>query len=79
MEAEIYCRAGGLKASPYTVKYRGPYIRRLERSRDEVKKTSLELEKSMARTDPLTGMINRRYFTELAEKEILRAKRFKGQ
>jgi diguanylate cyclase (GGDEF)-like protein len=40
-------------------------------------KASLEHLKSMARTDPLTGMINRRYFIELADKEIRRAKRFK--
>ncbi len=40
-------------------------------------KASLEHEKSMARTDPLTGMINRRYFNELADKEIRRSKRFK--
>ena len=36
-----------------------------------------EHEKELARTDPLTGVLNRRYFYIVAENEIYRAKRFK--
>lgn len=36
-----------------------------------------EHEKELARTDPLTGALNRRYFYIVAENEIYRAKRFK--
>ncbi len=36
-----------------------------------------EHEKDLARIDPLTGAVNRRYFYILAENEIYRAKRFK--
>jgi diguanylate cyclase (GGDEF)-like protein len=39
-------------------------------------KTSLEQEKALARIDPLTGVINRRHFEELANMEIHRSKRF---
>ncbi len=42
-------------------------------------KTSLGKEKILSRTDPLTGLINRRYFNELAVREISRAHRFKHQ
>ena len=42
-------------------------------------KTSLGKEKILSRTDPLTGLINRRYFNELAVMEISRAHRFKHQ
>jgi diguanylate cyclase (GGDEF)-like protein len=42
-------------------------------------KTSLEQEKILSRTDPLTGLITRRYFNELAVMEISRAHRFKHQ
>jgi diguanylate cyclase (GGDEF)-like protein len=40
-------------------------------------KTSLEQEKILSRTDTLTGLMNRRYFNELAVMEISRAHRFK--
>jgi diguanylate cyclase (GGDEF)-like protein len=40
-------------------------------------KVSLEHEKVLARTDPLTGIINRRYFVELTNMEIQRSKRFR--
>ena len=40
-------------------------------------KEVLEHEKELARTDPLTGVINGRYFTTLAEMEINRARRYK--
>jgi len=40
-------------------------------------KTSLEQEKQMARTDYLTGAVNGRYFRELAETEINRARRYR--
>lgn len=40
-------------------------------------KKSLEYEKEMARTDPLTELVNRRHFHELADKEIIRMLRFK--
>lgn len=39
-------------------------------------KDSLEMEKQMARTDQLTGAVNRRYFMELAEMEIIRMRRY---
>jgi len=39
-------------------------------------KTSLEQEKALARIDPLTGVLNRRHFEELANMEIHRSKRF---
>ena len=39
-------------------------------------KTSLESEKRMARTDHLTGAVNRRYFMELAEMEMIRMRRY---
>ena len=39
-------------------------------------KASLEQEKALARIDPLTGVINRRHFEELANMEIHRSKRF---
>ncbi len=35
-----------------------------------------EAAERLARTDPLTGLLNRRAFTELAEREIQRARRF---
>ena len=38
-------------------------------------KHSLEQERELARTDYLTGSVNKRYFTELAEAEIERARR----
>jgi diguanylate cyclase (GGDEF)-like protein len=38
-------------------------------------KRSLEHEREIARTDYLTGAVNKRYFTELAEAEIRRARR----
>ena len=40
-------------------------------------KSTLEDEKELARTDPLTGIANRRYFIELANAEINRARRYK--
>lgn len=40
-------------------------------------KDSLDKEKSLSRTDPLTGAMNRRSFYELAEIEINRSKRYK--
>ena len=40
-------------------------------------KSSLEREKELARTDALTGIANRRYFIELANMEINRARRYK--
>jgi diguanylate cyclase (GGDEF)-like protein len=40
-------------------------------------KYALEQEKELARTDPLTGIANRRYFIELANAEINRASRYK--
>jgi diguanylate cyclase (GGDEF)-like protein len=40
-------------------------------------KSTLEDEKELARTDPLTGIANRRYFIELANIEINRARRYK--
>lgn len=40
-------------------------------------KQALEHEKELARTDPLTGIANRRYFIELANAEINRAGRYK--
>jgi diguanylate cyclase (GGDEF)-like protein len=40
-------------------------------------KHTLEQEKELARTDPLTGIANRRYFIELANAEINRARRYK--
>lgn len=40
-------------------------------------KSALEEEKELARTDPLTGIANRRYFIELANAEINRACRYK--
>jgi len=40
-------------------------------------KSTLEDEKELARTDPLTGIANRRYFIELANAEINRALRYK--
>jgi diguanylate cyclase (GGDEF)-like protein len=39
-------------------------------------KNTLEQEKSLARTDPLTGAANRRYFFELAAQEMSRARRY---
>jgi len=39
-------------------------------------KNSLENEKQMARTDALTGAVNRRYFMDLAEMEINRMRRY---
>lgn len=42
-----------------------------------VLRNSLEYEKEMARTDPLTELVNRRHFHELADKEIIRMLRFK--
>ena len=40
-------------------------------------KSTLEEEKELARTDSLTGIANRRYFIELANTEINRARRYK--
>jgi diguanylate cyclase (GGDEF)-like protein len=40
-------------------------------------KQALEREKELARTDPLTGVTNRRYFITLADMEINRARRYK--
>lgn len=40
-------------------------------------KKALEHEKELARTDPLTGVANGRYFITLAEMEINRARRYK--
>jgi diguanylate cyclase (GGDEF)-like protein len=40
-------------------------------------KKALEHEKELARTDPLTGVANRRYFITLADMEINRAHRYK--
>jgi diguanylate cyclase (GGDEF)-like protein len=40
-------------------------------------KKALEHEKELARTDPLTGVANRRYFITLADMEINRARRYK--
>ena len=40
-------------------------------------KKAMEREKELARTDPLTGVANRRYFFELADMEINRARRYK--
>lgn len=39
-------------------------------------KISLEHEKVLARTDPLTGVANQRFFNELANREITRSHRF---
>lgn len=40
-------------------------------------KTLLESQKALARTDPLTGIANRRAFFELAQIELQKARRFK--
>jgi len=40
-------------------------------------KKSLEKEKNLARIDSLTGVLNVRYFTELAQREIERCRRYK--
>ncbi|MFA5074191.1 MAG: GGDEF domain-containing protein [Nitrospirota bacterium] len=39
-------------------------------------KNSLEQEKRLARTDPMTGAINRRFFIELAQAELERSRRY---
>ncbi len=39
-------------------------------------KSGLERERELARKDPLTGVANGRYFSELAEREIRRAQRY---
>ena len=50
----------------------GNFIARLMK---RLREQQRELER-LARTDPLTGVFNRRYFWELAEKEVARAKRY---
>ncbi|MBC2715891.1 MAG: diguanylate cyclase [Desulfobacteraceae bacterium] len=40
-------------------------------------KTALEAQKNLARTDPLTGIANRRFFFEFVEIELKKAQRFK--
>jgi diguanylate cyclase (GGDEF)-like protein len=54
-------------------------MRRIERQRDllqrEVEARTEELRR-LARTDPLTGIHNRRYFLDVAEKELQRARRY---
>jgi len=39
-------------------------------------KMALEKEKNLARVDPLTGVVNVRYFAELADKEVERCRRY---
>lgn len=48
---------------------------RVLRATDELRQQKEAAERS-ARIDPLTGLLNRRAFTELAEREIQRARRF---
>lgn len=51
--------------------------RRARRNAREARSLHDKLE-HLSRTDPLTGLMNRRYFMELAEQEVLRAQRYKN-
>lgn len=80
-EIEQRCKNGGwiwteIKAAPHYEK-NGNFIGYHGISRDiSERKKLIERLNQLAKIDDLTGIPNRRYFTELAEKELIRAKRY---